>query len=102
MNTGTVLTYSVHNSTKLDQGRREGGGGQRGQIAPGPSLFCVLNISAQGTRYLGFFALSTEIWPKNEIKFLESSCNVLVRKIFLPLIWYTDRKFFGDGGGGGC
>ena len=27
----------------------------------GPSLFCVLNISAQRTRYL-FFGLSTEIW----------------------------------------
>jgi hypothetical protein len=29
----------------------------------GPSLSCVLNISAQRTRYL-FFALSTEIWHK--------------------------------------
>jgi hypothetical protein len=24
-----------------------------------------------------------------------------VQKIILPLKWYTDRKFFGDGGGGG-
>jgi hypothetical protein len=24
-----------------------------------------------------------------------------VRKIFGPLKWYTDRNFFGDGGGGG-
>ena len=46
------------------------------------------------------FALSTEIWPKNEIKFLGNSCHVLVRKNFWPLKWYTDRKIFGDGGGG--
>jgi hypothetical protein len=48
---------------------RGGGGGGGGGIAPGPevlgaseifllgpSLFCVLNISAQRTSYLGFFS----------------------------------------------
>ena len=53
----------------------------------GPSHFFVLKISAQRTRYL-FFGLSTENWYEyiNEIKIksLESNCNVLVRKLFLP------------------
>ena len=31
-----------------------------------------------------------------------SICNVHVRKNVLTLKWYTDRKFFGDGGGRGC
>ena len=63
----------------------------------GPSHFFVLKISAQRTRYL-FFGLSTENWYEyiNEIKIksLESNCNVLVRKLFLP------KKVVNGGGGG--
>jgi hypothetical protein len=59
----------------------------------------VLNISAQRTRYL-FFALSTEIWHKKWDKVLGKQLQRTRPKIFLPLKWYTDRKFFGDGGGG--
>ena len=77
-------------------------GGQGGQNAPGPevlgapekfklgpSLVRVLNISEQRTRYLGFFAQSSKMLPKNEIKSPEIDCHALVRKIFLPLKWYT-------------
>jgi hypothetical protein len=80
----------------MGRAAERGGAGGRGANCPGPrgaggppkifvrpQSFCVLNISAQRTRYL-FFALSTEIWHKNEIKSLESNCNALVLKIFYP------------------
>jgi hypothetical protein len=64
----------------------------------GPSHFFVLKISAQRTRYL-FFGLSTENWygyiNKIKIKSLESNCNVLVQKLFLP------KKVVNGGGGVG-
>jgi hypothetical protein len=55
---GNVTIVSKHGINN-PQGRREGGAG--GAICPenyllGPSLFCVLNISAQRTRYLFFWA----------------------------------------------
>jgi hypothetical protein len=72
----------------------ERGGGQGGKLpgprgAPeifllGPSLFCVLNISAQRTRYLVFLAKYRNLAWKIEKKSLESNCNVLVRKNFWP------------------
>ena len=34
------------------------------------------------------------------VKSLYSICDVHVRENFLTLKWYSDRKFFGDGGGG--
>jgi hypothetical protein len=73
------------------QGRREGGGG-RGANCPevlgapenfllGPSLFCVLNIYAQRTKYLVFWAKYRNLALKIEIKSLESNCNA---KKFAP------------------
>jgi hypothetical protein len=40
-------------------------------------------------------------WSQLELTdaLLDSICNVLVRKNFLTLKWYTDLNFFGDGGG---
>ena len=69
-----VLTCEVYHVILYSSCRAAERGAGGGQIAPGPevlgapenfllgpSLFCVINISAQRTRYLGFFWLSTEI-----------------------------------------
>jgi hypothetical protein len=58
----------------------------------GHSHFFVLKISAQRTRYLFFWAKYQNLVWKMKIKSLESNCNVLFRKIFLP-------KKVVDGGG---
>ena len=55
MNTGTVLTYSVHNSTKLDQGRREGGGGAEGANCPGTQSFLCVKYFRAKDKISGFF-----------------------------------------------
>ena len=71
----------------------------------GPSLLGKQSQSGNIRSTVGQYSLNIKKNGTNSVNFLKnliiSGKFWYVRKIFGPLKWYTDRNFFGDGGGGG-